>query len=266
MTNFSASLTDISLDLMEDLAREAGEIALNFFRNDPEVWTKGDNSPVSEADLAVDTFLKKTLLSNHPGFGWISEESASGPDRTSDGPIFIVDPIDGTRAFVKGEQNWAISIGVVKKSRPIAAVLYCPALDELYRAEKGGGAELNGETITVVDTKSAYGVKAAGPLPLLNDKEFFDLSLDMQPNVPSLAYRLALVADGRLGLSVAKGNCHDWDIAAADLLVHEAGGHLSGVDGNDLKYNEGTLVHPALVCASSAFQSDLCDRVAAITS
>ena len=264
MTNTYETRFDISLDLLEDLAREAGEIALTFFRNDPQVWSKGDDSPVSEADLAVDKFLKKTLLSNHPGFGWISEESASAPDRISEGPIFIVDPIDGTRSFVKGEPNWAVSIGVIEKSRPIASVLYCPALDELYRAKKGEGAEMNGESITVAESKSAHGAKAAGPLNLLNDKEFFDLSLDVQPNVASLAYRLALVADGRLGLSVARRNSHDWDIAAADLLVQEAGGRLSGSDGSDIQYNEGTLAHPALVCAPAGFHTDLCNRVAAI--
>lgn len=264
MKNSSQATIDISLDLLEDLTREAGEIALNFYRRDPEVWTKGDDSPVSEADLAVDSFLKKTLLANHPGFGWISEESASGPDRISEGPIFVIDPIDGTRAFVAGQPNWAISVGVISEARPVAAVLYCPVLDELYRAEKGEGAEMNGEAITVIDTKSPHGAKAAGPKGLLNDKEFFDLSLDVQPYNPSLAYRLALVADGRLGLSVSKGNAHDWDLAAADLLVNEAGGRLSGTDGKDLQYNEGTLAHPALVCAPAGYHGDLCDRLAAI--
>jgi len=264
MKNNSQATLDVSLDLIEDLTREAGEIALNFYRRDPEVWTKGDDSPVSEADLAVDSFLKKTLLANHPGFGWISEESASGPDRTSEGPIFVVDPIDGTRAFVAGQPNWAISVGVISEARPVAAVLYCPVLDELYRAEKGEGAEMNGEAITVNDAKSAFSAKAAGPKTLLNDKEFFDLSLDLQPYNPSLAYRLALVADGRLGLSISKGNAHDWDLAAADLLVNEAGGRLSGTDGKDLQYNEGTLAHPALVCAPTGYHDDLCDRLAAI--
>jgi len=266
MTELFATHSDISLDLIEDLAREAGEIALNFFRRDPQVWTKGDDSPVSEADLAVDAFLKKTLLANHPGFGWVSEESASAPDRIADGPIFVVDPIDGTRAFVQGTTNWSISIGVIENSRPIAGVLYCPALDELYRARRGEGAELNGEAITVSAAKSPHGAQTSGPRGLLNDKEFFDLSLDLQPHIASLAYRLAQVADGRQGFTLAKGNSHDWDLVAADLLVHEAGGRLTGIDGKELQYNEGILAHPALICAPAAFHADLCHRVAAVLS
>ncbi len=264
MTSAPARNVDLSLDLVEDLAREAGDIALGYFRNGPEVWNKGDSSPVSEADLAVDAFLKRTLLSNHPGYGWISEESASGPDRIAEGPVFVVDPIDGTRAFIKGEEEWAISIGIVNQSRPIAGILFCPALDTLYRVQKGEGAERNGEALSVSDRKSLHGARAAGPRTLLNDKEFFDLSLDLQPAIASLAYRLAQVAEGRLDFALAKGSAHDWDLAAADLLVQEAGGRLTGSDGKDIQYNEGTLAHPALVCSPAGHHADLCDRVAAI--
>ena len=118
--------------------------------------------------------------------------------------------------------------------------------------------------ISVSGAKSAYGAKAAGPVALLNDKIFFDLALEKQPNVASLAYRLALVADGRLDFSLAKRNAHDWDLAAADLLVHEAGGRLTGSDGKPLQYNRGALDHPALICAPNGFHQDLCDRVDAI--
>lgn len=254
----------VSLDLIEDLVREAGEIALSYFRCDPQVWTKGDDSPVCEADLAVDSFLRRTLLANHPGFGWISEESASGPYHSADRPVFVLDPVDGTRAFIRGEPEWAISIGVIENGRPVAGVLFCPMLDELFRAERGGGAERNGEPISVSAPESAHGARAAGPRSILGGKEFFDLSLDLQPGGASLAYRLARVADGRLDAAVARQNSHDWDLAAADLLVHEAGGRLTDAEGGEIRYNRPTLAHPALVCGPERIHADLRERVAAV--
>ena len=254
----------VSLDLLEDLAREAGDIALQYFRQDPETWTKGDDSPVSEADLAVDAYLRRALLANYPGFGWISEESAAGPVRETEVPVFVVDPIDGTRAYLKGASEWSVSIALVQKGRPVAGLLYCPALDELYRAEAGSGAELNGETLGIGSPESLFRAKAAGPRTILGDQVFFDLELDVQPGGASLAYRLARVADGRLDVAIARSNSHDWDLAAADLLVHEAGGSLTGTDGETVVYNEPTLSHPVLVCSPLSTHDEMCDRVSAV--
>ena len=130
--------------LIVEAAREAGQIAMRFFRKSPEVWMKGGTSPVSEADYAVDDFLRRTLLAKRPDYGWLSEETIDNPDRLGARRLYVVDPIDGTRGFLAGDTRWCVSIAVVERGRPIAGVLDCPARAETYSATPGSGAYKNG--------------------------------------------------------------------------------------------------------------------------
>ena len=135
------------LDLLKQVVLEAGKIAMRYFRSDNQVWNKQGNSPVSEADIEVDRFLKRELIRARPDYGWLSEESADDSDRLERDRVLIVDPIDGTRGFIKGKEEWCISIAVVERGRPNCAVLYCPAMDRLYSAKHNGGAFVNDRTI-----------------------------------------------------------------------------------------------------------------------
>ncbi len=154
---------DEDLALLRDAAREAGVIALRYFGKNPEVWMKGGTSPVSEADYAADTYLRNTLLAARPDYGWLSEETADGPERLTARRVFVVDPIDGTRGFLDGLKFWCVSVAVVEDGKPIAGVLECPAAHETYWATPGGGAFFNGERIKVRNTPAI--MASISPLP-----------------------------------------------------------------------------------------------------
>lgn len=213
------------LTLIETAAREAGEIAMRYFRRDPEVWMKAGDSPVSAADLAVDGFLRSTLLAARPDYGWLSEETVDNAERLAARRTFVVDPIDGTRAFIDGRKVWCISIAVVEEGRSIAGVLDCPASEEIFTAAVGSGAWMNGGRISV--RTGHRDIAMGGPKSMIN-KLPPQLLTRITPHgyIPSLAYRIALVARGTLDATFVRPASHDWDLAAADLLLSEAGGQI----------------------------------------
>lgn len=248
------------LELLYGKAAEAGRIAQGYFRNSPEVWYKDGKSPVSEADLAVDRYLKSELLAARPDIGWVSEESAQAPGADRSGRYFIVDPIDGTRAFLKGKETWCVSVALVADGRPIAAVLNCPAKDEVYLAASGHGARLNGRTIRVAraDGKSTV----AGPAAMIDalpDK--MRQAINRHGYIPSLAYRIAMVANGAIDATFVRPNAHDWDIAAADLLLKEAGGTIRLSDGRQPDYLVPGVRLGAMVAGSGTLLDQLHDTI-----
>ncbi len=250
------------LSLLADAAREAGAMAMGYFRQSPEVWTKGDSSPVSEADLALDRFLGEHLGASRPDYGWLSEESVDDPVRLQHRRIFIVDPIDGTRAFVRGDEDWTVSLAIVEDGRPIAAAVFCPPREELFVASLGGGTRLNGTTVRTSGATHLAGARIAGPKGFVRSTTFTDAGIEPVPLVHSLAYRISLVAAGRLDAAAASSKACDWDVAAADLLVQEAGGRLTDLDGRPVVYNRETVRHPPLVASTPVLH----DAIAALLS
>ena len=216
-------------DCLAAAAREAGALALGFFRlgaaTSAEVQSKSGGSPVTEADLAADALLKRRLREAFPEAGWLSEETADDAERLKRRALLVIDPIDGTRAFVAGDPRWAVSAALVVDGRPVAGVVHAPALEETYAAARGAGATFNGAPIAVAGALShPRRFSAAGPKPVLQAMGArLGATIDIAPRVPSLAYRLCLVARGAIHFAVAGANSHDWDIAAADLLLEEAG-------------------------------------------
>ncbi|ANM03014.1 inositol monophosphatase protein [Rhizobium phaseoli] len=245
------------LALIADAAKEAGAIAFGFFNQSPEVWWKnGDRSPVSAADFAANKTLESILRKARPDYGWLSEETEDDAERLSRETLFIIDPIDGTRAFLAGQKVWCVSVAVVHRGRPVAGVLYAPALEELYEAVEGGAALRNGEPFIV----SAAGPEETSRLAIGEDvlktlPAAFRERVRREKHVPSLAYRIAMVADGRLEATFVKGNSHDWDLAAADLILSRAGGRLVDLDGNPVVYNRAEVTHKVL-CAAPAPRID----------
>ncbi|QPC88621.1 3'(2'),5'-bisphosphate nucleotidase CysQ [Mesorhizobium sp. NBSH29] len=222
---------------------------MGYFRQDPQVWMKTGQSPVSEADYAVDTYLRETLLKARPDYGWLSEETVDSPERLSRRRTFVVDPIDGTRAFLEGYPVWCVSIAVVEDGISRAGVLDCPAKGEIYWAAADGGAFRNGQPLKVNPHREAFTV--AGPKPMLaaTPPKWKD-RFTVIPYIPSLACRVAMVASGELDASYVKANAHDWDLAAADLILREAGGKLVDAAGAELRYAGTHPVHGALVAGS----------------
>ena len=222
------------LENLKTAALQAGKIALGYFNKNYRTWDKEAGAgPVTEADLEIDDFLKTSLLNSAPHYGWLSEETEDGSSRLTKTKVFIVDPTDGTRSFIAGDETWAHSLAVVENGIPIAAVIYLPKMDLLYTAEVNKGAFLNGKKISVSQNFK------------LKDAEIFneniwksnDPALFRQRYRPSLAYRLALVAEGRFDAMIALGRSWEWDICAGHLLVSEAGGSVTSNFGNKIVYN-----------------------------
>ena len=244
-------LDDDRAGLRDDLAaavRDAGALALRTFRGELKSWIKGKSSPVSEADLAVDALLRERLLAIRDA-AWLSEETEDDPTRLQRAEVWVVDPIDGTRAYLAGASDWAISAALVRNGRPVIGALYAPVSDELFMATAGEGASCNGEPIHVSSGAALAGARFSGPKRRLDSLAAIEPRIEMTPRVASLALRLARVASGALDGSFTGPNSHDWDLAAADLLVHEAGGAVTTLTGQSLIYNRPDPVHEALLAA-----------------
>jgi len=237
---------------LEAIMREAGELARETSRRPFKRWTKGhDDSPVTEGDIAVNDLLRARLGDLLPAAAWVSEETPGAPDRTP--PLaWVVDPIDGTRAYIAGRADWSISVALVENARPRLAALYAPAAEEMFLAAEGTGAALNGARIAVSGGGALTGAKLAGPKRYLEKLAALDASILPQPRVPSLALRLARVAQGELDAAFSSPGSHDWDLAAADLLVHEAGGLFTDFSGQTLTYTAPQAEHGALLAAGGA--------------
>ncbi len=249
------------LDLIRGAAGEAARIAMSYFCKAPEVWMKEGSSPVSEADYAVDRFLREELTRARPDYGWLSEETADSPGRLSAARTFVVDPIDGTRAFLERKQTWCVSIAVVEEGVPVAGVLDCPALDEIYWAAATGPAFQNGRAISVRPTLARPEI--GGPRTIFKMlPDALRERVATASYVPSLAYRLALLARGSLDAALVKPNSHDWDLAAADLILRQAGGSVVDEHGHNLTYAGPDVRHDMLVAGSDPLLSEILDALA----
>ena len=237
------------LELLRSSAVAAGIIASSFFRRDVKSWTKDNASPVSEADILVDRYLASSLLQARPDYGWLSEETADNPSRLDCDRVFVVDPIDGTRGFLRGEDSWTVALAVVEHGIPVAGVVYAPARDEMYEAVRGEGARLNGRPIS----RS----RRAGAAPLIpapgavhQEMQAAGLHYTRGPAYPSLAYRLVQVATGKLDGAVARRGSQDWDIAAAALILDESGIDFADVCTGFPQFNRRDVRHGALAALS----------------
>ena len=242
------------LALVTEAARRAGETALSYFRQSPDVWFKNEGrSPVSAADLAANKVIEDMLRAARPDYGWLSEETDDTSDRLQRQTVFVVDPIDGTRAFIAGENTWCVSIAVVDRGRPVAAALYAPALGEEFQAVVGGTPLKNGEPVSVSIPEGDRTLRVATPQGLLNSVEAgFRTTLERVSHIPSLAYRLTMVADGTIDATLVQQNSHDWDLAGADLVLECAGGRLCTLDGRPLIYNRAEVRHGTLCAAGES--------------
>ncbi|OHV75855.1 3'(2'),5'-bisphosphate nucleotidase CysQ [Rhizobium sp. LCM 4573] len=245
------------LELICDAARQAGEIALGFFGQSPEVWWKNEGrSPVSAADFAANDRLQSLLLKARPNYGWLSEETDDDAARLSCETLFVIDPIDGTRAFINGEKTWCVSVAVVHRGRPVAGVLVAPALEEEFSAVRNGPALKNGEPIAVSEPRSGEPLSIAAAEEMVKKLEQdFRRQIHRIRHVPSLAYRLAMVAEGRIDGTIVRRNSHDWDLVAADLILERAGGRLVDLDDRPLVYNREAVTH-GMLCAGAEHALD----------
>jgi len=246
------------LDLLKDAAVPASKIAMEYF-NDPSrngVRLKNGHSPVSDGDLAVNAYLRTTLLGARQDYGWLSEETAdTNPQERMTSPrTFVVDPIDGTRAYIAGKQTWCISMAVIEKGKPVAGVLACPAMGETFAATADSAPTLN-DIVLPKASDVCHSVRIAGDHKkterLMADGP---AGLERHEHIPSLAYRMAMVADGRLAGTFIRSGANDWDIAAAMLLIEKTAHILADTGGNAIKINAAGVRKPAMIACHPALE------------
>jgi myo-inositol-1(or 4)-monophosphatase len=256
-------LLENNLKLLLEAADNAGQIALEFFKKNPKVWYKdADQGPVTEADIKINEMLIKKLQCARPEYGWLSEETEDNQERLSKDYVFIIDPIDGTRSFIDGHENYACALGISFKGQMQTAVVQMPSLNKIFWANIGQGTYENGKKVTV---SSQTDITQSS---LLTAKPNLDPSL-WPGGVPpvkqayrsSLAYRLCLAANGSFDAMVTLRDCWEWDIAAGDLIVREAGGKVTDRLGNDLHFNNCIPKRPGVLAGSKSIHSNLLRRL-----
>ena len=221
------------LDLLIHAAKTAGNVARGYFNASPKVWEKSDDQgPVTEADLHVNRQLSADLQSVRPHYGWLSEETEDSAARLSTEYQFIIDPIDGTRAYIEGSKDWAHSIAIAKNGVVVSAVIYLPMHDAMYTAALGQGAALNGMSIKALPDKLLENATVLSSKPNIDPKHWAGTVPPFKRTFrSSLAYRLALVAEGRFDGMLTLRPTWEWDVAAGSLIVTEAGGVVSDQEG-----------------------------------
>ena len=251
------------LALLKDVAREAGELALDWLRSGAKSWDKSANNPVTEADLAVNDLIAKRLRGARPEYGWLSEETRDNPaDRTQD-KVWVVDPIDGTKAFVKGDTGFCVSIARVDNGEPSLGVIYNPNFNELLHARLHGGAFLNDRPIRTT-ASAKLGCRMVGQPDVFAAADAAQRWPGMKlisPMPNAVAWRMCLVAAGRWDAAVALNPKNDWDLAAAVLLVSEAGGIATDRDGKRLVFNQASVIQRGVVAAGAALHPLIMERL-----
>lgn len=225
-------MSDALADAVSAVAREAGQIAMRSWRGDFEQWEKSPGDPVSEVDLAIDKFLRGELTLLDREAGWLSEETADDAERLLRSRVWVVDPIDGTRDFVRGRPGWAVSVALVEAGRPVIGVLDAPARDEHWRAVLGGGAERNGAALSASQRASIIGARVPADALPHSDGDLVPVS---KPN--SIALRIAMIAADEADLVATLRWGHEWDLAAAALIASEAGATVTDAHGAPIRYN-----------------------------
>ena len=250
----------IDRERLEQICREAGQIAMRQWPGEGhalESWEKTPGSPVCAADLEVDSFLRRELGALLPAAGWLSEETVDHPERLEKGLCWLVDPIDGTRDFIRGRRGWAISVALISAGRPLLASLDAPARGEVWSATAGQGAWRNGERLAASTRTSLPGARVPADSLPQPDK---DLTMVDKPN--SIALRIAMVAANEADLVATLRWGYEWDVAAAALIAREAGAAVSDAFGAPLAYNKRDPRAFGLVVCAPAIHQAVVERLA----
>lgn len=220
------------LEAVSHIAREAGKIAAARAGSGFRRWEKAGGTPVCDVDLELDAFLREALTRLDPEAGWLSEETLDAPARIERPRLWVVDPIDGTRDYVRGRPGWCVSVALVEERVPVLGVLDAPARGEHWTAARGAGAFRNGERLRASGRTLLAGARV--PSDRLPDRDA-DLAAVARPN--SIALRMAMVAAGEADLVATLKWGFEWDVAAAALICEEAGAVVTGAFGQPWAFN-----------------------------
>jgi myo-inositol-1(or 4)-monophosphatase len=254
-------MTGDDLQLLCEAVREAGDVARTHFDRGVDHWQKPDGTPVSNADLEVNELLHARLVGPRPDYGWLSEETRDDDARLGRRRVWVVDPIDGTRAFLRGDPHWTVSVALVEDGAPVLAAVFNPVMEEFFDAAAQGGARLNNSAINVSPRAQLAGSRILMHRSVVGRGDWSapwpDMMLEMRN---SMAYRLCLVAAGQFDATLSISGKSEWDLAAADLIVREAGGIVSAHDGAPFAYNDANHRRPNVLAAGPALHDTLLQR------
>jgi myo-inositol-1(or 4)-monophosphatase len=239
------------LALLVGAAEEAGRIAMAHFKTDVETWDKPGEGPVTAADIAIDRMLHAEFGAARPDYGWLSEESESAHDRDARDHVIIADPIDGTRAFIAGQEGWGPALAVAERGQVVAAAMHLPARSETFAASLGGGATLNGRPIRASAQAELNGATALAASSQLRAELWPGGAPPVERHFrPSLAWRLCLVGQGKFDAMITLRDAYEWDIAAGSLIASEAGATVTDAAGDCLCFNRHPVRAPGVIAAS----------------
>lgn len=248
--------------LLAGAVRAAGAIARDaFIAGETKSWDKSENHPVTAADIAVNDFLLGVLIPARPNYGWLSEETKDDRSRHAAARTFVVDPIDGTRAFIDRKPNFAICAGIIENGHTIAAAIYNPMKDELFEASLGGGAFLNARRISARDRNVIHGARMVGYPRKFRRLDWPHMNVSV---VNSMAYRIALVAAGLKDATVSFTPKSDWDLAAAELIAQEAGAVITNLRGQAFHYDHESVTEFGVICAGPNLHALLLERISPV--
>jgi myo-inositol-1(or 4)-monophosphatase len=252
---------EADLALVKDVALEAGALSLKWLEQGARVWEKSPDNPVTEADIAVNDLIRRRLCAARPDYGWLSEETKDNPADRAQAKVFVVDPIDGTKAFLKGEPGFCVSIARLEGRKSVVGALYNPLTCELLSARLGGGAQLNGRAIRAPDARSVIGCRMVGRPEVFGDRTCWPEMALIDPMPNAIAYRIALAAMGKWDAAVALNNKSDWDLAAAVLILEEAGGVATDRLGDAFFFNGASLIQRGVVAAGAGLHPLILDKI-----
>jgi len=250
---------DHDLALLSTAIKEAAVLAMDWFGRRPEGWQKSDGSgPVSDADLAIDALLRDRLTTAKPEYAWLSEESEASPDRQERRRVWVVDPIDGTSAFLRGDDSFTVSVALIEDGIPILTALAAPALGELYMAERGGGATLNGEAVLPIQRRDTLDGAV-----LLARESLIDALVPATagPFSGSIVHRVCMAALGRVDGALTTTPLMEWDVCGAHLFGEELGLTVVDATGAAFTYNKPDPIAPGIVCGSDALVAEIMEKL-----
>ncbi|MBF0135653.1 MAG: 3'(2'),5'-bisphosphate nucleotidase CysQ [Magnetococcus sp. DMHC-1] len=266
------SVTDAELSCMVEAARQAGQAAMRYFRlgqtvsKAADVREKSHDNPLTKADLEANRILYDLLLAGRSDWGWLSEETVDDANRLQRERVWVVDPIDGTKEFIAGLPQFAVSIGLVIAGQPAAACVYNPAADELYTARRGTGTRLNGKIVQTSRRDQLSGASCLASRSETQRGEWAPFETEFRlTTMGSIAYKLALVAAGRYDITFTLTPKNEWDYCAGLLLVEEAGGKVTSLQGEPCRFNQVNTRTPSLLASNGPLQIPLLERLRGIS-
>ncbi len=247
---------------IEDFSKRAilkAGILAKKYKKEISVKYKSKDQPVTNADIAIDSFLKAFFKKETPSFGWVSEETEDNKSRFTSDYFWCLDPIDGTRSYINGKPEYTISLALINKNQPIMGYILNPETKELFFAKKNNGAFCNGKKIHVKKNQnidsSKYGISSS-EVAKLEKYNFFDKQNIIQ--MGSIAYKIALVAKGQIDVAISFTKKNDWDLAASDLILKEAGGIITNISGKKIVYNSNLMKIESVIASNNKLVKKLC--------